>query len=125
MFQLLIEQTIDGNIKKIAKAYEIDLLKQIKFSHIPMDSRSIMTFIEGTCFIRDIPFSENPLSDTETRYNIFHGFGTKWSQIKKLSVESLMNSIDAEVNDFEVSDDCLSFTVKHKEKKNNSLIDAL
>lgn len=61
----MLEQLIDHSnvsIEKISKAYEIDLIKQMRFNCISMDSHSIMEFIESTCFIRNMPFSENSLT---------------------------------------------------------------
>jgi hypothetical protein len=113
MFAELIKSKSQTELKKLADLYTKDLIKQIKFSHIEMNSHSFMNFIEGTCFIRNIPFSEKSWKRGAVRYTIFHGLGENWSIIKKIVLENLMETVGILVNDFELDDEYLTFTVWH------------
>jgi hypothetical protein len=113
MFFELIKLTSQNDLKKLGNIYAKDLIKQMKFSHVEVNSRSIMDLLEGMCFIRNIPFSEKAWKRGASRYTIFHGLGENWSTIKKIALQDMMESVGVLINDFELDHEYITFTVWH------------
>ncbi len=118
MFSEMLKSQNETQLKKLAIIYEKNIIKQMRFANMEMNSHSIMNFIEGTCFLRNIPFSEKEMKQGAIKYSIFYGLGRNWNILKKFAIQTLMESTNTQVNEFIINDDYISFTVRHN---NNGL----
>ncbi len=120
MMSKILKSQNETQLKKLANIYAKNIIKQMRFSNIEMNSHSIMDFIEGSCFLRNIPFSEKKMGNGSIKYSIFYGLGRHWNILKKFAIQTLMESTNTPVNNFSTNNDHISFIVKHSSNNNLS-----